>query len=133
MTRQELERIFCLKKELIMWQDRLRELQYDIALSPKVLDGMPFQHTNTTSDPTQQKALRLAEVSNVIQGKIAEIQFAIAEIEEFIISIDDSLIRMIVEYRCVMLMKWDEIAIELGDGYTEESVRQTYHRFVKDL
>lgn len=133
MSRKELERIFYLKKELSMWQDRLRELQYDIALSPKVIDGMPFQNTNSTSDPTQQKAIRLAEVSNVIKGKIAEIQFSIAEIERFIISIDDSLIRMIIEYRCVNLLKWEEIAGRLGEGYTAESVRQTYHRFVDKM
>lgn len=133
MSRKELERIFYLKKELSMWQDRLRELQYDIALSPKVIDGMPFQNTNSTSDPTQQKAIRLAEVSNVIKGKIAEIQFSIAEIEKFIISIDDSLIRMIIEYRCVNLLKWEEIAGRLGEGYTAESVRQTYHRFVDKM
>ena len=133
MTRQELESVYCLKNELRMWQERLAELQADIALSPKVLDGMPFQHTNTTSNPTEMKAIRLAEMSKIIDGKISEIQITIAEIEEYVMSLDDSVIRQIIEYRCVKCMHWSNIAIKLGTMYTEDNVRQMYHRFVSAI
>lgn len=133
MTRKELESVFCLKKELRMWQDRLVELQADIALSPKVLDGMPFQHTNSTSNPTEMKAIRLSEVAKVIEGKISEIQYTINEIEVFITSLDDSIMRQILEYRCIKLYNWNDVAARLGSSYTDENVRQMYHRFVQDL
>lgn len=133
MTRKELESVYCLKKELRMWQDRLAELQADIALSPKVLDGMPSQHTNETSNPTEQKALRLAEVSRVIDGKISEIQWTIAEIECYIMSIDDSIMRQILEYRCVKCFNWNDVAAHIGSKYTDENVRQMYHRFIQDI
>lgn len=133
MTRKELESVYSLKKELRMWQDRLAELQADIALSPKAIDGMPFQHTNETSNPTERKAIKLAEVSRVIDGKICEIQWTLADIELFIMGIDDSIMRQIIEYRCVKCMEWKYIAAKLGPVYTDDSVRQMYHRFVSLL
>ena len=133
MTRKKLEQVFHLNNELKMWQRRLAELQADIALSPKVMDGMPFSQTNAVGSPTEEKAIKLAEVAKVIEGKISEIQIALMEIEIFISSIDDSLTRQIVEYRCCKLKSWQEVADEIGEGYTAESVRQTYHRFLKDM
>lgn len=133
MTRKELESVYCLQKELIMWQLRRQELEYDIAVSPKVLDGMPFQNTNVTGDPTQLKAIKLAEVAKVIDGKISELQITLAEIEAYILSIDDTVMRQILEYRCIKCMDWNRVAQRLGAGYTDESVRQTYHRFITVL
>lgn len=133
MTKKELEQIYFLKRELMMWQSRLNELQADIALSPKVIDGMPYIKTNSVSSPTESKAIRLAEVRKIVEGKLSEIQVAIADIEEYIMSIDDSMTRQIIEYRCCKLLQWDEVATSLGEGYTAESVRQIYHRFTADL
>ena len=133
MTKKELEQIYFLRRELMMWQDRLSELQADIALSPKVMDGMPYSRTNSVTSPTEQKAIRLAEVRKIVEGKLSEIQVAVADIEEYIMSIEDSMIRQIIEYRCCMLMSWEEVTINLGDGYTAESVRQIYHRFTANL
>lgn len=133
MTRKDLEQVYYLNNELKMWQRRLADLQADIALSPKVMDGMPYSKTNAVSSPTEIKAIRIAELSNIIEGKISEIQVTLMDIEAFIVTIEDSLIRQIVEYRCCKLMKWQQIADRIGDGYTEEAVRQSYHRFVKTL
>ncbi|HQB10979.1 MAG TPA: hypothetical protein PLW37_14035 [bacterium] len=133
MTRKDLEQVYYLNNELKMWQRRLADLQADIALSPKVLDGMPYSKTNAVSSPTEIKAIRIAELSNIIEGKISEIQVTLMDIEVFIVTIEDSLIRQIVEYRCCKLMKWQQIADRIGEGYTEEAVRQSYHRFVKTL
>ena len=133
MTRKDLEQVYYLNNELKMWQRRLADLQADIALSPKVMDGMPYSKTNSVSSPTEMKALRIAELSRIIEGKISEIQVTLLDIEAFIVTIEDSLLRQIVEYRCCKLMQWKDIANKIGDGYTEESIRQSYHRFVKSL
>lgn len=133
MTRKKLEQVYHLNNELKMWQRRLAELQADIALSPKVMDGMPYSKTNNVGSPTEEKAIKLAEVAKVIEGKISEIQIALMDIEIFISSIDDSLTRQILEYRCCKLKSWAEVAEKLGNGYTADSTRQIYHRFMKDL
>lgn len=133
MTQQNLERIFYLKKELSKWQRRLADLQADIALGNKQLDGMPRTGTNAVSKPVEDKAIKLMEVSRIIEGKISEIQYAISEIDEYILSIEDPLIRLLLRCRCCELMSWDAVAIELGGNHTAESVRQMYHRFIKSL
>lgn len=133
MTRKKLEQVYHLNNELKMWQRRLAELQADIALSPKVMDGMPYTNTNNVGTPTEEKAIKLAEVAKVIEGKISEIQIALMEIEIYISSIDDSLMRQILEYRCCKLNTWAEVAEKLGKGFTAEAARQTYHRFMKEL
>ena len=133
MTQTELEKVYFLKKELNMWQERLSELQADIALGIKELDGMPRSNTNGTSNPTEDKAIKLEEVSKIIEGKISEIQYAISEVDEYILTIEDPKLRIILQCRCRMLMKWDEVAEQLGAGYNAESVRQIYHRHIKDL
>lgn len=116
-----------------MWQERLAELQSDIALNSKVIDGMPFANTNAVTNPTEQKAIKLMEVAKVIEGKISEIKITVADIEAFIMGIDDSVIRQIIEYRCVKCMNWRDISAKLGSVYTEENVRQMYHRFVSNI
>lgn len=133
MTRKKLEQVYHLNNELKMWQRRLAELQADIALSPKVMDGMPYSQANSMGSPTEEKAIRLADLAKVIEGKISEIQISLMDIEIFISSIDDSLTRQILEYRCCKLKSWQEVADKLGNGYTAESTRQIYHRFLKDL
>lgn len=133
MTRKELEQVYFLRNEVKMWQQKLDEYNADIALSPKTLDGMPYSKTNNVSSPTEEKAIRLANVNKIIDGKKTEIQLIIADIEEFITSIDDSVIRQIVNYRCCKLLSWKQIARKIGEGYTEEAVRQTYHRYVRHL
>lgn len=128
MTRKELESVFCLKNELKIWQGRLADLQADIALSPKVLDGMPYSRTNSKSNPTEQKAIRLAETAKVIEGKIAEIQITLADIEEYIIEIQDPEMRLIVESRCIKCMKWEDI----GDivGYDRTTVSKKFNAYL---
>lgn len=133
MTRKKLEQVYHLNKELSMWQRRLAELQADIALSPKVMDGMPYTQTNNVGSPTEEKAIRLAELAKVIEGKISEIQISLMDIEIYIATIDDSLTRQIVMYRCCQLKSWQEVADKLGEGFTAEAVRQSYHRFVREL
>lgn len=130
MTRKELESIYFLSRDLKMWQAKLQELEYDIAMSPKAIDGMPFQHTNETSSPTEQKAMKLAEVSEVIKNKIKEIQFVRAEGLAFITSIDDSIMRQIVVMRCIDCKKWEDIGKALG--YDRTTVQKRYKAWINE-
>ena len=134
MTRKDLEKIYWLKRELKMWEDRLHELEADMAPDTPPNDGMPHSVTNTIKSPTEDKAIQIADHYSIIAGKAAELRFTIKEVEAFITSIDDPISKQIVEYRCVKLQSWDEVAETMGSNYyTAENVRQIYHRFVKTL
>ena len=131
MTRKELEKVYFLKRELKMWEKRLEELYADISQDTKAADGMPHSVTNNVSSPTESKAIQIADHIDMIKGKQAEIRIAIREVEAFIVSIDDPLIRQIVELRCAYCMTWDEVADRIGSNTSAENMRLIYHRFIK--
>lgn len=131
MTREKLESVYYLKKELRMWKRRLAEIQADIAQSPAAPDGMPYSRTNKTTDPTQKKAIQLSEADAHIKKQIKKIEKAEAEVERYIITIKDPILKLIVEYRCIYNMNWQEIGEDVG--YTERHCRRKYKSFVKRL
>ena len=130
MTRRDLEKVYYLKRELKMWESRLKELYADMSQDTVAPDGMPHSVTNKTSSPTESKAIQIADHIDLIKGKQAEIRVAIREVEAFIIGIEDPLIRQIVELRCVYCKSWREVAAECEEGTTSECVRQKYSRFI---
>lgn len=133
MTRKELERIYYLKRELKMWQKRFEELAADMSQDTIAADGLPHSVTNNIGRPTENKAILLADHAELIREHMHKIGIAIREVEAFIATIDDPLIRQIVECRCVKCMSWKEVADQCDDGTTAECVRQTYNRFVKTI
>lgn len=132
MTRKELEQVFHLDRELKMWQRRLEETKAQIQPQIQQMTGMPFAKTNKIKDDVSELAILIAEQEAIINGRIHEINLKIQEIDNFVKTLDDSHIRSVIEYRCVMLMRWEEIAAEIGAGYTAESVRQEYSRWCRE-
>ena len=53
------------------------------------------------------------------------------EIYDYIATIDDSLMRQIIMYRCLSLCTWEEVAIYVGGGNSADSVRKLFVRFVR--
>lgn len=130
MTRKKLESVYWLKKELLICEERLSELQADIALSPKVLDGMPYSKTNSTSNPTEEKGIKLAEESKRVRNKITEIIKTLSEIERYIEGIDDIEIRLIIELRCIQCKTWADIGNIMG--YDRTTAAKKYISFVNE-
>lgn len=130
MTRQSLEQIYYINRELKMWEHELERLK----MRSPVASPTPRTGTGSgMSDPTARFAERRIEIESYIKFKAEQLQAARDEAVKFIWEIPDSLTRMIVFYRCVSLMSWRRVAYEVGGGNSEESVRQVYSRFMKKL
>ena len=130
MTKPELEQIYYLNRELKLWETELERLRC------KSLVGSPLpgvSHGSGVSDKVADRAERIIELENRIIAKRDEIQRLRDEAVEYIYGIPDSLTRQIVYYRCVSLMSWRMVAYEVGGNNTEESVRQVYSRFMRNL
>lgn len=130
MTKSDLEQIYYLNRELKMWETELERVRC------KSLVGSPLpgnSHGNGVSDKVADRAERIIELETRIIAKRDEIQRLRDETIECIYSIPDSLTRQIIYYRCVSLMSWRRVAYEVGGNNTEESVRQIYSRFMRDL
>lgn len=131
MTKHQLEQIYYTERELKMWQRELDKLKARSSISS------PLPHIGAgggiMSDPTAQNAERVVELENKIVELKNRLQSERDEAVQFIMTIPDSVTRMIVYYRCVSLMNWRRVACEIGGGNTEESVRKIFTRFLEKL
>ena len=126
MTRKELSQIYYINKEIEMWE---RELENVTSLQSPKLDGLP--RGSETGDSTASKALQAAQISETINGLLAKLQMKRKEIYDYIATVDDSLMRQIIMYRCISLCTWEEVAIYVGGGNSADSVRKLFVRFVR--
>lgn len=53
------------------------------------------------------------------------------EVFDFIESVDDSHLRMIIQYRIIENYSWGKVADALGGGNTEDGVRMAFNRFME--
>ena len=131
MTRNDLEKVYYLKKELEMWRKRYEELVADMSQDTVAADGLPHSVTNNIGRPTENKAILIADHVELIREHMQKIGLAIREVEQFVATIDDPLIRQIVTLRCVDCLSWGEVAERIGNTATAENTRLIYHRFIK--
>lgn len=125
MTKQEIGQIYYLNREIELWKRILEEMREGGPESPK-LDGLP--RSRKKSDRTGNAAARQADVERIIEDMLEEIQIKRQEIYEYISSLEDSLMRQIIMYRCMSLCTWNEVAMYVGGGNTADSVRMLFNR-----
>ena len=79
---------------------------------------------------TRKKAmLRHREI--VLNGLKNEVEATINDVQVFINGIEDSHIRRIVSMRYIDGMTWRQIAARIGGGNSEDAVRKTVERFLR--
>lgn len=128
MTRKDLSQVYYLNKELKMWEQKLASLREASLTKSKQITGMPFANTGEVSDTTFEHVSRIMEMQADIDIFRLNIERKIDEIEKYIITLDDSLLRQIIEYRCCQLKTWDQTAAMIGYGTTPESIRKYFNR-----
>ena len=126
MTKNELQQVFYLNKELKMWKKEREKLEERIGSSGKWIDGMP--RGSGTGDPTGNLASEIANCKMMISCKEMEIQIQKNRIIRYIDGIDNSVLRQIIFYRCVALKPWNHVAAEIGGLLTGDSARMTFNR-----
>lgn len=130
MTKQELEQIYYLNREVKMWEDELSRIRAKSLVQSPVGGS---SHGSAVSDRVAQRGERVIELENRIKAKQDEIQELRDKAVQYIQSIPDSLTRMIVYYRCVSLFGWRKVAYEVGGNNTPDGVRMIYNRFMAKM
>ena len=130
MTRDELEQIYYLNRELRVLE---RELER-ICGQSLIQSPMPnASHGSGISDKVGSLAQKRVDTEQLIRDKKAEIQNQRDKALEYIYNIPDSLTRQVVYYRCVSLMSWKRVAYEVGGNNTPDGVRMLYNRFMDKI
>lgn len=128
MTRKELSQVYYLKRELKMWEQKLSDLRSQSLVKAQQISGMPFANTNEITDATFEHVSRIMELQADIDVFRLNIEKKIAEIERYIQTLDDSLLRQIIEYRCCQCKTWQATAMMIGYGTSAESCRKYFDR-----
>lgn len=127
MTEQELEGLVFIKARIARAEKRIADLELEIAemerevgLGSVKLDGMP--HGSTPGDPVAMMAIAMAELHKELVQLKAELKKQCAElkekerkIREYIGSVKDEEVKLIIEWRFIDLLDWYEIAGNLEE------------------
>lgn len=135
------EKIEKLKKEIKRTESSLEEIHVNGTVKDKVygglggtqgfvIEGYPASQYERLKSTYHKKIKLLKEQEEVLEWLQNKINTEIVEIEKFLSTISDSYIRRIINMRFVLHMTWGQIAVKIGGGNTEDSVRKTYERYI---
>ena len=127
MTEQKLKGLYYIKTRIEEMETRLAELTLEIedieqALGPGAvkMDGMP--HGSTPGDPVAMMAIAMAtlhaelkELQTKLKEQCAELIRKEREIREYIDGVEDEEVKLIIEWRFIDLLEWNEIAGNLEE------------------
>lgn len=128
MTKKELSQLYYLKREIRSDEQRLKELETAATRITQSISDMPGG--GRRSDKTAIAA-EIADIKTIIHSKKEMCIAHYNKIARYVANIDDSLIRQIIIYRHVDMLKWRDIAQKIGGGNTADSVRKAYSRYLE--
>lgn len=108
MTIKELSKYHNIKIEIKQLEDTVEELESTIIGSSKVT-GMPTT-INGNSSPTERIGIKLAQLKTKIDNKKESLIDEAHKIEDFLTTVDEEEIRIIIRERFLNGKTWDEIA-----------------------
>lgn len=128
MTYRELNRISALREEIKRDYERIEELRSLAESTTQTLSDMP--RGSGVSDKVARYAAQIVDLQISILGHRLDAIEEEKKITDYVNTITDPLIRLIIKLRHVDLLKWQDIAQQIGGGNSAESIRQAYHRFL---
>ena len=138
MTRERLSRLQAIQKEIDILK---REIDYTTAEgAPYVTDvvtgsssSFPYLKRRFTISGYDWDSYhaKLDKLNEKLKAKLNELLDEIDELLDFINTIDDSTLRMILWLKYVKGYTWEQIGSEIG--YSARSVRMKHAKFIKNL
>ncbi len=108
MTIKKLSKYHNIKIEIKQLEDTVEELESTIIGSSKVT-GMPITISGNSS-PTERIGIKLAQLKAKIENKKESLIDEAHKIEDFLTTVDEEEIRIIIRERFLNGKTWDDIA-----------------------
>lgn len=120
MTKERLRRYREVKREARQIRDQLEEIESRL-YSPKgqLLTGMPSAPSHEGGTVTEALIDRHAQLIQVYQEQLAQLEEEQLAVETAIKSLDDSTARQLLRYRYIDGLKWEEVAVLLNYSWTQ--------------
>lgn len=129
MTVRELSKLYYIKKLIERDAMRLAELEARLQPGGMNMSGMP--HNPSPKNMMEEVVPIIIEVKDRLKKEQLEYEQEEQRLEGFIRTIEDYQIRLILAYRFVDLMTWQQVAMKIGGNNTDESVKKLCYRFLK--
>ena len=135
MTREELSRLRNLQKEIELIKKELNTITEEY-VTDKVTGSMvehPYilTHFKISGYDSGGYSSKVKRLERKLKCKLDELMDERARIEEYIESIDNATVRMILRLRYINGLKWEQIGREIG--YTERQCRRKYKKFIERM
>lgn len=125
MTKESLSQLLWLKKEIALEQRRMHELDALIAGSASGAAGFP----SLDEEERAYFADELQTCRNQVRAKLLTAMHEYQRLNEYIASIDDSLMRQILSLRYINGFSWQQIAFCIGE-HDEQYPRRKHQSFL---
>lgn len=128
MDKNTLKHYRPLKREVDMLQERINQLPYACAVVTASSREHPYcQHMEVIEGhPSPEDQIKRRRM----EARKAVCQQRIDDIEQFINSVEDSLVRQVLLYRYADGLKWRDITAKLDGMYSEDQLRKKIERFL---
>lgn len=131
MTVKELSQLYWLNREIEQDQKRLEELEhkaYNLA-SPQPSDVPSVK--GFAQSKIERCVAEIVDLKAIIVAKQQQCIHERKRLERWICDIPDSLLRMIFTLRFVNGLTWYQVALHIGGGNTEASVKMACYRYIE--
>lgn len=129
MTIEELKNYRKLTYTIRYWKNELELLRKESYVRSPSLSGMPG--SGDIKDPTGERALKESKVMERIERLVQEQQRERDRILDWIETIDDPLVQMIMHARYIRGKSW--VAVAHITNNSPENVRQIHSRYLSHL
>lgn len=126
MTKKQLQSLRYMDAELRLLRSHLREMEASIGITAAPSDGQP--KSGKVGSPTEAQALQIYDQIEKIRKLEARILAARIETWDFIMTIEDPLLRQIIILRFVDGKSWVKVADAIGGSATADSCRMIFNR-----
>lgn len=95
-----------------------------------IIEGFPMEEYRSVRNNLLTKKLILNGRKSTLDALELDLMQKTNEVEEFIAGITDSRIRRIINLRFIEGLSWVDVAVLMGGGNNEDSVRMMFNRYM---
>lgn len=136
MDRNKLSQVKYLYKEIEILQRQINNLDYDITTDVVKGSDPEFPYINRSVKITGVNIKgyeeELKKLKSRLSKRVSELLKLLDEINDYIESIDDSLIRQVIILKYIEGLTWNQVAAKIGGGTTADSLRMMLNRYLKN-
>ena len=112
MTIHDLSKYHNLKIEIKQIKDNIEKIETTIIGSSKIA-GIPITSSSNNSNPTERIGMKLAKLKTTLENKTDKLLDELNKIEDFLNTVDDGEIRIIIRKRFIEGKTWKEVSKDI--------------------